>query len=96
MAGFRELVPDLPHFDEDVFEAEASVSYLVQQHEKQETEAGLEAWLCNDKFYAQCCAWVKRKADQAQACFDQPKEVRAAMATHPKHILQARRPRLRH
>ena len=41
-----------------------------------------------DKSFVQSCAWVKRRADQAQACFAQPKELKEATATHPTQILE--------
>ena len=87
-AGLRELVPQLPYFAGDLSEAGAVVEQLVQEFQSQEAEAGLEAWQATDKSFVQSCAWVKRRADQAQACFAQPKELKEATAIHPTQILE--------
>ena len=64
------------------------VEQLIQELQSQEAEAGLEAWQATDKSFAQCCSWVKRRADQAQACFAEPKEVKNMTATRPTKILE--------
>ena len=59
-ARLRELVPQLRYFAGDLSEAGAVVEQLVQEFQSQ------EAWEGTDKSFVQSCAWVKRKADQAQ------------------------------
>ena len=81
-------MPELPYFHGDLLEAGEAVAQLVQQYESQESGARLEAWQCADKSFTKSCAWVKKKADHAQACFGQPREIREAVATHPTQILR--------
>ncbi|CAE7258440.1 Ptchd3 [Symbiodinium sp. CCMP2592] len=87
LSGLRELVPQLPYFAGDLSEAGAVVEQLVQELHTQEVQASVEAWQATEKSFAHSCAWIKRKADQARACFQEPKELRAAVATHPTSIL---------
>ena len=87
LSGLRELVPELPYFSDELEEAGAVVNRLVQQYEHQESTARLDHWQTSDKSFAQCCAWVKRKADHAQACFGPPRDIKAATAIHPTQIL---------
>lgn len=86
-SGLRGLVPELPYFSDDLTEAGAVVTRLVQQYEQQEATARFDNWHCTDKSFAQCCAWVKRKADHAQAVFGPPRDIKAATAVHPTQIL---------
>ncbi|CAE7228019.1 Ptchd3 [Symbiodinium sp. CCMP2592] len=88
LGGLRELVPELPYFPGDLLEAADEVAKLVHQYEAQETEARVDAWRNTDRSYTTSCAWIKRKADEAQACFGQPKELREAVATHPTQVLR--------
>ncbi|OLQ11437.1 Retrovirus-related Pol polyprotein from type-2 retrotransposable element R2DM [Symbiodinium microadriaticum] len=86
-SGLRGLVPELPYFSDDFEEAGAVVARLVQQYEQQEATARFDNWHCTDKSFAQCCAWVKRKADHAQAVLGPPRDIKAATAVHPTQIL---------
>ena len=88
LSGLRELVPQLPYLSGDLRGAGELVGQLIQELQSQEAEAGLEAWQATDKSFAHCCSWVKRRADQAQACFAEPKEIKKTTATHPTKILE--------